>query len=112
MFIGGSFLATRTTMVPLYSNLTLQEAGQIKEELDIRGVQNEVSDSGTTIHVPEHMADSLLVDLAGQGIPQSRSEEHTSELQSRGHLVCRLLLEKKKKQENRQNVKHSMRTNK
>src|SRR5690554_7510430 len=28
---------------------------------------------------------------------QSRSEEHTSELQSRPHLVCRLLLEKKKK---------------
>src|SRR5439155_17465300 len=27
-----------------------------------------------------------------------RSEEHTSELQSRGHLVCRLLLEKKKMQ--------------
>src|SRR5207253_4483547 len=27
---------------------------------------------------------------------QRRSEEHTSELQSRGHLVCRLLLEKKK----------------
>src|SRR5690625_6489489 len=29
-------------------------------------------------------------------IMQQRSEEHTSELQSRGHLVCRLLLEKKK----------------
>src|SRR3989449_8087146 len=29
-----------------------------------------------------------------------RSEEHTSELQSRLHLVCRLLLEKKKKEEN------------
>src|SRR5256884_6748850 len=29
----------------------------------------------------------------------SRSEEHTSELQSRLHLVCRLLLEKKKNQE-------------
>src|SRR2546422_3312870 len=29
----------------------------------------------------------------------SRSEEHTSELQSRLHLVCRLLLEKKKKDE-------------
>src|SRR2546429_5209824 len=28
--------------------------------------------------------------------PQTRSEEHTSELQSRLHLVCRLLLEKKK----------------
>src|SRR2546429_4659015 len=31
-------------------------------------------------------------------IPPGRSEEHTSELQSRLHLVCRLLLEKKKKQ--------------
>src|SRR5690625_6258924 len=30
-------------------------------------------------------------------LQQERSEEHTSELQSRGHLVCRLLLEKKKK---------------
>src|SRR5687768_17708794 len=30
------------------------------------------------------------------GRPQVRSEEHTSELQSRLHLVCRLLLEKKK----------------
>src|SRR5207253_6080452 len=29
----------------------------------------------------------------------NRSEEHTSELQSRGHLVCRLLLEKKKETE-------------
>src|SRR5690625_6262185 len=33
---------------------------------------------------------------AGYG-NETRSEEHTSELQSRGHLVCRLLLEKKKK---------------
>src|SRR5690625_6842533 len=32
--------------------------------------------------------------LKGERI--TRSEEHTSELQSRGHLVCRLLLEKKK----------------
>src|SRR2546422_4053649 len=32
----------------------------------------------------------------------SRSEEHTSELQSRLHLVCRLLLEKKKKNDARQ----------
>src|SRR2546421_9557061 len=33
--------------------------------------------------------------------PRSRSEEHTSELQSRSDLVCRLLLEKKKKHNNR-----------
>src|SRR2546429_9697694 len=33
----------------------------------------------------------------GRVLRSSRSEEHTSELQSRLHLVCRLLLEKKKK---------------
>src|SRR3989442_4715673 len=32
----------------------------------------------------------------GRGGGEARSEEHTSELQSRPHLVCRLLLEKKK----------------
>src|SRR5438552_14022766 len=38
----------------------------------------------------EHLA-------AGNGKADARSEEHTSELQSPDHLVCRLLLEKKKK---------------
>src|SRR5690606_40640427 len=41
--------------------------------------------------------------LADDGNPE-RSEEHTSELQSRENLVCRLLLEKKKKKENNANV--------
>src|SRR5206468_7124165 len=35
--------------------------------------------------------------LSGIGCSSKRSEEHTSELQSRSDLVCRLLLEKKKK---------------
>src|SRR5690554_8033626 len=35
-----------------------------------------------------------------------RSEEHTSELQSRPHLVCRLLLEKKKKTNKTKNINH------
>src|SRR5437870_11339646 len=39
-----------------------------------------------------------------------RSEEHTSELQSRGHLVCRLLLEKKKKKKKK--INKSKTTNK
>src|SRR5690349_22752308 len=38
--------------------------------------------------------EALVLDLDG---PPGRSEEHTSELQSRRDLVCRLLLEKKKK---------------
>src|SRR3712207_8618838 len=38
------------------------------------------------------------VEKVADGIGMDRSEEHTSELQSRQYLVCRLLLEKKKKQ--------------
>src|SRR5229473_3206365 len=37
------------------------------------------------------------VDVAAAGLARARSEEHTSELQSLAYLVCRLLLEKKKK---------------
>src|SRR5690625_6935534 len=37
---------------------------------------------------------------SGDSVEDPRSEEHTFELQSRGHLVCRLLLEKKKKDKN------------
>src|SRR5690625_6087670 len=36
----------------------------------------------------------LVKKYLGTVVPQRRSEEHTSELQSRGHLVCRLLLAK------------------
>src|SRR5690625_4795739 len=39
---------------------------------------------------------NLCMEADDKGIWEDRSEEHTSELQSRGHLVCRLLLEKKK----------------
>src|SRR2546429_3226549 len=42
----------------------------------------------------------------GSGLSNDRSEEHTSELQSRLHLVCRLLLEKKKKRRNARNTSH------
>src|SRR2546427_2165683 len=46
-------------------------------------------------------AGKRLVSSAGSrssiGMPGPRSEEHTSELQSQSNLVCRLLLEKKKK---------------
>src|SRR5215510_16569449 len=46
-----------------------------------------------------HDDDDQQHDGHGDGQGHRRSEEHTSELQSRGHLVCRLLLEKKKKKQ-------------
>src|SRR5690625_5504160 len=64
---------------------------------------------GAKLNLPEkleiaHQLKRLQVDIIEAGFPASsegdfnavRSEEHTSELQSRGHLVCRLLLEKKR----------------
>ena len=38
-----SVFASRTTLVPLYSNLTPSETGSIKENLDSQGIKNEIS---------------------------------------------------------------------
>src|SRR5258707_9710299 len=55
-------------------------------------------------HPPQRLASELVLAIEADAIAQHiavvilhRSEEHTSELQSRQYLVCRLLLEKKKK---------------
>src|SRR5690625_5800457 len=49
------------------------------------------------VHLSVGLRDLFLADVrvARLQLEENRSEEHTSELQSRGHLVCRLLLEKK-----------------
>src|SRR5438309_3149477 len=56
---------------------------------------------GATWNEPSELASGLVPLLAvtrsRYWLPNARSEEHTSELQSQFHLVCRLLLEKKKK---------------
>src|SRR2546422_8258415 len=52
-------------------------------------------------HVNLDRLGQLLGNPVRLATEQERSEEHTSELQSRLHLVCRLLLEKKKKKKNK-----------
>src|SRR5699024_8213441 len=56
---------------------------------------------GLGADIPEEVGALTLNRLCGSGLQSiiSRSEEHTSELQSRFDLVCRLLLEKKNKKE-------------
>lgn len=66
-----SMLSFSTKYVPLYTNLPLQEVNQIKEELDSRNIPYELKDGGKTITVPEEKSEQLLVELAGQGIPNS-----------------------------------------
>src|SRR5205823_14553105 len=70
-------------------------------------VQDNAELSGPTAHGqrPPYKAqpDKLPLALQDHGNPV-RSEEHTSELQSLAYLVCRLLLEKKKKKNYKKNI--------
>src|SRR5438445_7134255 len=57
---------------------------------------------------PRHLAQAAAAPDAARdavAVELDRSEEHTSELQSRQYLVCRLLLEKKKKHKNRKSLR-------
>src|SRR5690554_7701582 len=83
-------------------------ANQIKVEMKIvfRFIQEElIQECGMIWIVVQTILNQLLKSICAQWLMQvltslfvrERSEEHTSELQSRPHLVCRLLLEKKKK---------------
>ncbi|MFC7372169.1 flagellar basal-body MS-ring/collar protein FliF [Fictibacillus iocasae] len=66
-----SFLLSKPELVPLYSNLSPQEAGQVQETLNSKGITSELADGGSTILVPSESADSLKVELAAEGIPKS-----------------------------------------
>ncbi|MBS4217754.1 flagellar M-ring protein FliF [Bacillus sp. FJAT-49711] len=71
------YFASKTTLVPLYTNLKPSETGSIKESLDAKGIKSEIVDGGTTIKVPEEQVDTLLVELAAEGIPKSGNIDYS-----------------------------------
>src|SRR3712207_8960221 len=88
----------RSTLFPYTTLFRSREAladfgGPVLYVANVMTQQGETSDFTVSDHVraiTEHVG-PVVTDVL-------RSEEHTSELQSRQYLVCRLLLEKKKKQ--------------
>ncbi|WP_085523981.1 flagellar basal-body MS-ring/collar protein FliF [Tuberibacillus sp. Marseille-P3662] len=70
-------VSSYTTFVPLYKELSPSEAGQIKENLQSKGISYKVTDGGTTIKVPESNVNDLKVDLAAEGIPKSGSIDYS-----------------------------------
>src|SRR2546422_6138802 len=94
----------RSTLFP-YTTLfrsETNEQGQI--QLTVSGDGGETTVKGSHLLIATGRrpnADHLNLGAAGVEMDEKgyRSEEHTSELQSRLHLVCRLLLEKKKNTE-------------
>src|SRR3712207_7744131 len=90
------FFFNDTATTEIYT-LSLHDALPIYASFDLKALRLLVGDRGLLHPVPHRPLGLRLVRLrAGAGGPR-RSEEHTSELQSRQYLVCRLLLEKKKK---------------
>src|SRR3989449_4131319 len=77
-------MAVESSILPLPSELVMPPAGYLAAKGEMSFV----------VAVACGVLGSILGALANYGL---RSEEHTSELQSRLHLVCPLLLEKKKK---------------
>src|SRR5204863_9202644 len=96
----------RSTLFP-YTTLfrSAQEFGRKREvRRSVGGRQARSADLANQDRCPgaqaqaERARDSRRAEVQNPSEPGLRSEEHTSELQSRRDLVCRLLLEKKKKQ--------------
>src|SRR5690606_40564365 len=80
------------------SDLCVCSGHSVQLRTDFRAAKRSCFDPGRTRTKNRlHPGLRLSPDRAHPAKPQPRSEEHTSELQSRENLVCRLLLEKKKK---------------
>src|SRR3712207_7143645 len=87
----------RSTLFPYTRSSDL-----IEDAVRARGLEHETHNRDGIVHVDEIPALLAIHKVVAMRLEQAdrparlRSEEHTSELQSRQYLVCRLLLEKKK----------------
>src|SRR2546422_8071349 len=88
-----STLFPYTTLFRSHAQRPLRRVLEQPEVLDEALVLQDLGDP----HLEPRRRDVDLLVLGAARVADARSEEHTSELQSRLHLVCRLLLEKKKK---------------
>src|SRR5688572_32370348 len=91
----------RSTLFP-YTTLFRSQDEEVPDEPEGGTAIERATDPGAEASAHRHPGRGrgrASGDAQGSGPP--RSEEHTSELQSQSNLVCRLLLEKKKKKENK-----------
>src|SRR3712207_8358407 len=89
----------RSTLFP-YTTLFRSMPQDIRTLPDATGYMLTVRGNFVKVVIPRMTQADLVAIGEKIGGDVARSEEHTSELQSRQYLVCRLLLEKKKKNKN------------
>src|SRR3712207_8869221 len=90
----------RSTLFPYTTLFRSTLDGYVREMFEAGGGVDRVLDDYAVLVVTDHGHTPLRQErryVRLDGILKGRSEEHTSELQSRQYLVCRLLLEKKNK---------------
>src|SRR3712207_8456943 len=96
-----SFFFNDTATTEIYT-LSLHDALPISSSSSSSGSANSAAAMATRMRQPPENSDigrcRSSVEKPRPARISARSEEHTSELQSRQYLVCRLLLEKKKRQ--------------
>src|SRR5690625_6308627 len=96
--------SVRVEIIPPSSGARINPSARVKLGLRVHP-SGEMHNAQTiaTLHFDAAYIDENPTAKSSPSGRFSRSEEHTSELQSRGHLVCRLLLEKKKTAKKKEN---------
>src|SRR5437764_14559407 len=96
VFASSLFFFTALPTTEIYT-LSLHDALPIWTNISLGGTRRPTAPPPRACELAIAAAGALGIDLVGVDLLPTRSEEHTSELQSSMYLVCRLLLEKKKK---------------
>src|SRR5438552_13387120 len=92
-------LLAASTQASVHAQISTKEQQAEQDTIDAKTPKLKYNEEVLQLLVPGYtMGETVGVDVNAENhiFVYSRSEEHTSELQSPDHLVCRLLLEKKK----------------
>src|SRR2546429_4953141 len=94
-------LSTRNSTFPAFTSLIALATSKVTVPVLGLGIRPRGPST-----LPSFPAERIMSGVAITASKSVRSEEHTSELQSRLHLVCRLLLEKKKTPHDKRERRH------
>src|SRR5258708_11050026 len=92
----------RSTLFPyttLFRSVRINRLKATQLGISVQAISETLQLAYSNLRFGYFTKDGKQYQVIGQVAREDRSEEHTSELQSPDHLVCRLLLEKKKKYE-------------